>query len=659
MTAASHPSPIAASGQSPIVGIDLGTTNSLIAVAHLPSPGDPPRCLPVEGASPMLPSVVRLSPSGALEAVGQAPRQQAANFPERTIASVKRLMGRSTRDLGPGAGKLSYRVVDGPSGSARVELAPGVLVSPQEVSSHILRALRSRAESAVGRPITRAVITVPAYFDDAQRQATRDAAVLAGLEPVRVINEPTAAALAYGLGLRHAAGTERRPMNIVVYDLGGGTFDLSILRITPAAPQAAQPVPVGEMAQPATSPAAADFFQVLATAGDTQLGGDDFDDAIMTWAIGHLPESERALPAADRQRLRERAEAAKIALSSVDSAELPLPTGQVLALSRATFETLVQPLVDRTLEACRRAMRDARRALALDASGRPPGAGPIDAIVLVGGSTRVPLVRQAVEKHFGLIPYTAIDPDQVVALGAAIQGAVLAGGSRDALLIDVVPLSLGLETVGGAMAKLIVRNSAVPARASEMFSTGVDNQTGIKLHVLQGEREMAADCRSLARLEITGVPPMPAGIPRLRVEFAVDASGILSISAVEERSGKRLSAQVVPNHGLTQAEVDRLDRESLAFAREDMQRHRIADLISHSRIDTAMIERQLSRHAGALHGDELTPLQAHLGAVKAFIASASADWSSVDPDAFQHAKEALDRASMRLHEIAITASLKA
>jgi molecular chaperone DnaK (HSP70) len=354
------------------------------------------------------------------------------------------------------------------------------------------------------------------------------------------------------------------------------------------------------------------------------------------------------------QALRQLAEGVKIRLSDAESVPVRIDLGAGRTydrtLTRAEFEALVAPLVERTIEACRRALRDAKRAM---------GDEPVSAVVLVGGATRTPLVRRRVAEHFGLTPYTALDPDQVVALGAAVQAAVLSGAALDrSLLLDVVPLSLGIETVGGAMAKLIVRNSTVPARASEMFSTSVDNQTGIKIHVLQGEREMAADCRSLARLELTGIPPMPAGIPKLRVEFLVDASGILTVQAVEQRSGKRLDAQIVPNHGLTQAEVDRLERESFTHAREDMTRHRVVDLVANARLDLRWITRQLDRLGAEIPDPVRQDVESKVTALQGFVDRATADWRSADPDAFHAAKDALAHASVRVHEIAIARSLR-
>ena len=604
----------------PIVGIDLGTTNSLVAYCF----DSGPRVLGGGSGGAIVPSVVRFHPDGIVT-VGDAPRRARAAFASETVASAKRLMGRSARETAEFARGFSVPVVEGPRGIAAFAIA-GRTVTPHEVAAEVLRELRAVAEADLGTQVRRAVITVPAYFDDAQRQATRDAARLAGLEAVRIVNEPTAAALAYGIG------QTRRAERIAVYDLGGGTFDVTVLDIVP-----------GEDAG-----TGADCFQVLATAGDTALGGDDVDRAVARRWI----EADPALAAADHDRaaLVEAAERAKVALS--DGASVRVEAGvsagvRTLALTRAELDAVCAPLVARTLEACARALRDAQTTVA-----------EIDRVVLVGGSTRLACVREAVARFFGKEPYAALDPDRVVALGASVQAAIVAGGRRDLLLLDVIPLSLGIETVGGAVAKLVMRNSPMPARAHERFSTSKDGQTSVRIHVLQGERELAEHCRSLGTFDLRGIPPMPAGIPQIEVAFAIDQNGVLSVTAVERRSACEASIQVVPSYGLTQEEVERIERESLENARADMTLHRVIDLRVHSELDLKWIGEALARVRTALDPSYVAELERAMSDVRERCDAAARDPRSVEPDAFNAAKQALDRLSMKVHETAIADTLR-
>lgn len=628
--------------QDTIIGIDLGTTNSLVAVFD---PGTAaPKVLTDAAGRALLPSVVRIdSDSQGNEVgviVGEDARALNANVAHSvSISSVKRLIGRSAGDVRGDLPYLSYEVVAGERDTARVVVSHSASAvrtkSPEEVSSYVLAKLKQIAEQSLGREVSKAVVTVPAYFDDAQRQATRVAGRLAGLDVVRIVPEPTAAALAYGMGLvksgaKSSGKRASEVSHVAVYDLGGGTFDVSILRLTPASAG-------GET----------DFYQVLSTSGDTHLGGDDFDQVLYREladsSMQASTESNAAFMASVRRLRHELSEQQEVTFG--DGAK---------RVSRSQFESLIRPLVDRTIRCCEQAVLDARK------KGLPDGplGQVLDAVILVGGATRTPLVRRMVQEYFGIEPYTAIDPDQAVAIGAAVQAGVLSGATKGSLLLDVIPLSLGIETVGGAVAKLIFRNSTVPTRATEMFSTSVDNQTSIRLSVFQGEREMAADCRKLAEFHLRGLPAMPAGLPQVEVSFLIDANGVLSVQAVERRSGKAASLQVIPNLGLTQDEVERIEKESLTHAREDMSRHRIADLVSHSSLDLSAISRTLARVRTLLDAAYVAALEQRMHDLRAFIDAAKQSWQTVDANAFQRAKEALDQDSARLHEVAIAQSLR-
>jgi len=549
-----------------VVGIDLGTTNSLVAYMQ----GDAPVVIPGVDGSNLVPSVVALDPAPAgggrpTVTVGNTARKSLIETPERVIYSVKRLMGRSVEEIQSELKLFPFRLADDVEAGEVPRIQLGEMkFTPPEISSYILRQLKRNAERFFGAPVTQAVITVPAYFNDAQRQATKDAGRMAGLEVLRLVNEPTAAALAYGLD-RAKVGT------IAVYDLGGGTFDISILKLRDG------------------------IFEVQATNGDTHLGGDDIDNLLLAIALDEIHAEHglnlRAHPGAV-QALRKAAIDAKIQLSTEPAAhfDIELPNGDRYQreIPREVFELLIEPVLERTAGPCKQALADA---------GLTPE--QIDEVVLVGGSTRIPAVRQLVDDLFHLAargkkPHTELNPDEVVALGAAVQADILAGASKtteEMLLLDVTPLSLGIEALGGTVARIIQRNSTIPASATEHFTTGVDGQTNVAIHVVQGERELAADCRSLARFDLKGIPPMSAGLPRIEVRFLIDADGILKVSAREQRSGQVAKIEVKPTYGLTDEQVESMILDSFDHAEEDFTKRLLIEARNEAETILSAVER--------------------------------------------------------------------
>ena len=592
---------------SRIVGIDLGTTNSLVAYVE----GGVPKVIrDVEGRA-LLPSIVGYTPDGIL--VGEPARRQLVRNPARTIYSVKRFMGRGYDDIKDELCHCPFEFLAS-ADVVRIKVGDSA-VTPPEVSAHVLRALKQRAEAFFGEPLEQAVITVPAYFNDSQRQATKDAGRIAGLDVLRIVNEPTAASLAYGLQ-KLAQGT------IAVYDLGGGTFDISILSVKDG------------------------VFEVLATNGNTHLGGDDFDRVLVEWLLADIRETHGVDLSQDpeaRQELRLGAEAAKCRLSFEDRTLLTIPFEGFTyhrELTRAEVEKLIGPLVEATLGPCRMALKDA---------GLTPDR--IDEVVLVGGSTRVPLVRRRVQELFGKVPHSQLNPDEVVAMGAAVQAQILAGGITDMLLLDVTPLSLGIETLGGVVSVLIARNTTIPTMAKELFTTSVDGQTAVDLHVLQGERELARDNRSLARFDLSGIDPMPAGMPKIKVTFLIDANGILQVHAREIRTGKEASIEVRPTYGLTEDEVARMVEESFAHAEEDVNARLLIE--TRTEADTVMthVDRALAQGARLVSPGDLGQIQQALQALREVR-------DGRDRDAIRERTIELNKATERLAEAMMDAALK-
>ncbi|MGR6088765.1 MAG: molecular chaperone DnaK [Arcticibacter sp.] len=557
-----------------VIGIDLGTTNSCVAVME----GNEPVVIPNSEGRRTTPSIVAFIKDGERK-VGDPAKRQAITNPTQTIYSIKRFMGESFDKVSEEVGRVPYQVVKGENNTARVKIGDRNY-TPQEISAMVLQKMKKTAEDYLGHEVTEAVVTVPAYFNDSQRQATKEAGEIAGLKVLRIINEPTAAALAYGLDKNH------KDTKVAVFDLGGGTFDVSILELGDG------------------------VFEVKSTNGDTHLGGDDFDQVIIDWLAQEFQSDEgldlRKDPMA-MQRLKEAAEKAKIELSSSSQTEINLPyimpvdgipKHLVKTLTRAKFEQLADKLIQRTLEPCKRALSDAKMS-----------AGEVDEVILVGGSTRIPAIQDLVEKFFGKKPSKGVNPDEVVAVGAAIQGAVLTGEVKDVLLLDVTPLSLGIETMGGVSTKLIESNTTIPTRKSEVFSTASDSQPSVEIHVLQGERPMAKDNRTIGRFHLDGIPPAPRGTPQIEVTFDIDANGILSVTAKDKATGKSQNIRIEASSGLTDEEIKRMKHEAEANADSDKKAKEEVEKINQADTMIFQTEKQLKEYGDKLSADKKEPIE--------------------------------------------------
>src|SRR5437879_7606023 len=591
-----------------VIGIDLGTTNSVVAVVE----GGNPTVIANQEGSRLTPSVAGFTKDGEI-LVGQVAKRQAITNPENTVFSIKRFMGRRYDEVLQEIKLVPYKVVKAANGDVRIEVR-GKQYSPPEISAMILRKLKEAAEAYLGEKVTQAVITVPAYFNDSQRQATKDAGRVAGLEVLRIINEPTAAALAYGLD-------KKKDETIAVYDLGGGTFDISILEI-------------GE-----------GVFEVKATNGDTHLGGDDFDQRVIDWIAGEFKKEHGIDLQKDRmalQRLKEAAEKAKCELSTTVQTEINLPfitadaSGPkhlVLTLTRAKLESLVADLVERTLGPCRQAMQDAGVT-----------AKDINEVVLVGGQTRMPKVQEVVKQLFGKEPPKGVNPDEVVAVGAAVQAAVLTGEVKDVVLLDVTPLSLGIETLGGVMTTLIPRNTTIPTKKSETFTTAADNQESVEVHVLQGERPMARDNRTLGKFHLVGIPPAPRGMPQIEVTFDIDANSILNVSARDKATGKEQKITITASSTLTKDDIDRMVKEAEANAAEDTRRKQEIETRNQADSLVYSTERTLAEHGAKLP-------EADRKAVEEALNEAKEALKGEDVERIKRAQDNLTRASHKLAEV--------